>query len=155
MPRARNSRPPGRPLALTPEVQAKICTALARGETSAAACAYAGIHVSTFMDWRARANEGPPFSDFCDATTQSKNQGSRVLEEVILNAAVGKEDWRAALELLRLRDPDNYAKRTEVTGASGGPIQIEDIRSQVRAELATTGSADLGIPADVLPDGAA
>ena len=144
----------GRPTDCTPELTAALCDELKLGMTIRAACQHVGIDDSTYRKWMMRGEDGEePFVTFRTAATRAKADGIRALVVTVRKAA--KDDWRAAAWMLERREPEEWSKRTEVTGASGGPIQIEDIRSQVRAELATTGSADLGIPADVLPDGAA
>jgi hypothetical protein len=35
-----------------------------------------------------------------------------------------QSDWRAATWMLERMDPDNFSRRTEVTGKEGGPIQV-------------------------------
>ena len=146
----------GRPTSCTPEATARMAEALSKGRSVRASCRYAGISADSHYSWlkRAESGEGPPFSDYRDATRKAEAAGEDRHLRVIEGAA--EEDWRASAWLLERTRPADYGRQhVEITGASGGPIQIEDIRSQVRAELATTGSADLGIPADVLPDGAA
>ena len=34
-------------------------------------------------------------------------------------------DWRAAAFILERRFPDDYGKRSEVTGKDGGPVKVE------------------------------
>ena len=47
--------------------------------------------------------------------------------ETLLNQIRVKahEDWRAAAFILERRFPDDYGKRTEVTGKGGGPMKVE------------------------------
>lgn len=140
--------PPGRPIELTTRVAERVCAELRLGLSISSACAAAGIGVSTYHEWRARACEGPPFSDFADATTEARAQGTRGLEIVVRKAAA--TDWRAAGWMLERRAPDEWSRRTEVSGPAGGPVQIEQVRAAVDAELAGRSAADLGIPNDVL-----
>ena len=47
--------------------------------------------------------------------------------EVLLNQIRVKayDDWRAAAFILERRFPDDYGKRSEVTGKDGGPVKVE------------------------------
>ena len=47
--------------------------------------------------------------------------------EVLLNQIRVKAptDWRAAAFMLERRFPDDYGRRTEVTGKDGGPVKVD------------------------------
>lgn len=138
----------GRPTDCTPEVTAIICRELAEGLSIASACAAAGIDRATYHRWIARGDEGPPFSDFRDAATRARAAGTRGLELTVRTAADG--DWRAAAWMLERRAPEDWSKRTEITGRDGGPVEVRDVTALIDAELARRSSGDLGIPAAVL-----
>ena len=46
----------------------------------------------------------------------------RLVSQITLQAPT---DWRAAAFLLERRFPDDYGKRTEVTGKDGVPVKVE------------------------------
>ena len=46
----------------------------------------------------------------------------RLVSQITLQAPT---DWRAAAFLLERRFPEDYGKRTEVTGKDGGPVKVD------------------------------
>ena len=113
----------GRPTDCTPEVTEIVCRELRLGLSIASACAAAGITKTSYYEYYQRAIEGPPFSVFAAATTKARSEGTRGLEHTVRKAAVG--DWRAAAWMLERRAPEDWSKRTEITGANGGPIEAQ------------------------------
>jgi hypothetical protein len=113
----------GRPTDCTPEVTEAVCAELREGLSIASACAAAGIDRATFHRWIARGDEGPPFSDFRNATTKARAVGTRSLEVTVRTAAL--DDWRAAAWMLERKAPEDWSKRTEITGKDGGPIEAQ------------------------------
>lgn len=113
----------GRPTDCTPEITEIICAELREGLSIASACAAAGVHRSSFHEWVSRSDEGPPFSDFADATTKARAAGTRALEVTVRTAA--GTDWRAAAWMLERKAPEDWSKRTEITGKDGGPIEAQ------------------------------
>jgi hypothetical protein len=112
----------GRPTDCTPTTTAAICEALKLGLSIRAACDSAGINQSSYFEWRSRADEGPPYSEFSEETTRARRAGRMSLVKTVRTAA--QSDWRAATWMLERMDPDNFSRRTEVTGKEGGPIQV-------------------------------
>lgn len=117
----------GRPTDCTPEVTEIVCRELRLGLSIASACAAANIDKATYHRWIARGDEGPPFGDFRDATTKARSEGTRGLEHTVRKAAVG--DWRAAAWMLERRAPEDWSKRTEITGKDGGAVEVQVIVS--------------------------
>lgn len=113
----------GRPTDCTPEVTEIVCRELRLGLSIASACAAAGITKTSYYEYHQRAGEGTPFSVFAAATTKARSEGTRGLEHTVRKAAVG--DWRAAAWMLERRAPEDWSKRTEITGANGGPIEAQ------------------------------
>ena len=113
----------GRPTDCTPEVTEIVCRELRLGLSIASACAAAGITKTSYYEYHQRASEGPPFSVFAAATTKARSEGTRGLEHTVRKAAVG--DWRAAAWMLERKAPEDWSKRTEITGANGGPIEAQ------------------------------
>lgn len=139
------SKPTGRPTKLSAEITAKVCDDLRAGHSVSSACASAGIHQASYFGWMARGEAGERrFVEFFDAVTQAKADGARQLEAVVRKSAM--DDWRAAAWMLERRLPDEWSKRTEVTGKGGGPVQAEVTVARVDAILAGRTDADLGIP---------
>ena len=113
----------GRPTDCTPEVTEIVCRELRLGLSIASACAAAGITKTSYYEYHQRAGEGTPFSVFAAATTKARSEGTRGLEHTVRKAAVG--DWRAAAWMLERKAPEDWSKRTEITGVNGGPIEAQ------------------------------
>ena len=61
--------------------------------------------------------------EFFDAVSRAKADSAlRLVSQITLQAPT---DWRAAAFLLERRFPDDYGKRSEVTGKGGGPVKTE------------------------------
>ena len=137
-------RPVGRPTTCSRKLAESVCNGLRAGLSIDAACVTAGISATSYHAWRARAEEGGVFAEFAELTTRALSEGGARLEAVIIKAAPA--DWRAAAFILERRFPDTWSKRTQITGADGGPVQAEVTVARVDAILAGRTDADLGIP---------
>lgn len=80
------------------------------------------------------------------AWTAARSEGERELIDAIRQAI--DKDWKAADALLKKGWPDRYNERVELTGAGGGPIQVdadalwqraEEVRSQIEAKRVADG----------------
>lgn len=134
----------GRRVKRTVEIDKKIETALATGNTRRAACAFAGISEDTFGRWIEK------YADFADLVARSEarcevqmtaiiykaSQEREVTvtktvrrgNDVITETVVKKEfDWKAALAWLERRKSEDWAARSkhEHTGPDGGAIQLQ------------------------------
>lgn len=137
----------GRPTDCTEPMIAELCEWLAKGCSIKVATKICGISMATWSNWHRRGSEGEqPFSEFVNRTTRAIGDGlaSRV------GAIAGSGDWRADAWMLERMHPDEFGKRTEITGADGGPVQVHDVTAAIDAELARRSAADLGIPVEVL-----
>ena len=127
----------GRPTDCTPEVTAIVVAELKLGLGVTGACARAGIAKSTYQSWMTRGATGEePFSTFSAAATRARADGVRALAATVRKAA--NDDWRAAAWMLERQDPDEWSKRTELTGKSGGPVEVKttsDLTAMTDAEL--------------------
>lgn len=141
----------GRPTDCTPTVTARMAEALAKGQFVRAACRFAGISSASHYEWckRADAGDGPPFSDYASATRAALVAGEqRHLTNI--GDAVDNGDWRASLEMLKLMHPDDYSRqRLEVTGAEGGPVQVQGLIAEIAEQLKTVSDEAVGIPGDL------
>lgn len=117
-----------RPTKLTPETHAAIEKALKIGSTRKDAAGAAGIVYTTFLDWMQAgetAKSGALY-EFYNACTKAEHTARLNYLNTIAKAAQDG-DWRAALEYLKRRDPDNWGDKQAValTGADGGPVVID------------------------------
>ena len=107
---------------MTPEVHRAIVDSVKNGMTYRLACVRVDIDESTLYRWLT-AGETLKRGQFCEF----RKDFMRAIAdsaEVLLNQIRVKAptDWRAAAFMLERRFPDDYGRRTEVTGKDGGPI---------------------------------
>ena len=114
----------GRPTKLTPEVQAKVCQALAGGNTRSASAYYAGIRVSALKNWMVWGLKGrEPYRTFVAAVRKAEADCEARNVAVIQQAARGtadeKPDWKAAAWWLERRKRRQYGQniKAEVSGS--------------------------------------
>ena len=115
----------GRPTKLTPDVQELIVDGINAGLTYGMSCARAGVDTATFYRWleKGEVAKSGVFREFCDAISRAKADSAlRLVSQITLQAPA---DWRAAAFMLERRFPDDYGKRTEVTGKDGGPVKVD------------------------------
>ena len=123
----------GRPTDCTPEVTAIVVAELKLGLGVTGACARAGIAKSTYQSWMTRGATGEePFSTFSAAATRARADGVRALAATVRKAA--NDDWRAAAWMLERQDPDEWSRRTELTGKSGGPVEVREVKVVLTSE---------------------
>lgn len=135
----------------------RLKTALKSGAFLGSAAAYAGVRPETLSRWleegrRLAAIEEVVSGDPDDPrepspaeweliwlareVDQAEAEAEQRLVEYVEKAAEG--EWRAAMALLERRWKDRWAKRSEVTGADGGALQVDDVaerRQQVERAL--------------------
>ena len=108
----------GRPSKMTQEVLGKLEHYLSRGTTIPSACAYAGIDLSTFYDWKSNNKE---FSEQLEVWQNDLNARAKLL----VSDAIDKGDVQTAKWVLEKTDKAYNPKHlTEVTGENGGDISI-------------------------------
>ena len=115
----------GRKTKLTPEVQEIIVDGINAGLTLGLTCARAGVARSTFYDWleKGEAAKSGVLMEFSDTVSRARaDSAMRLVSQITLQAPT---DWRAAAFLLERRFPDDYGKRSEITGKDGGPVKVE------------------------------
>lgn len=101
----------GRPTKLTEELQQKLCRLVSAGNHINDACVIAGISKRTFENWtdRGRRAHTGKYRDFVEAIERAEAQAKARNVALIQKAA--QEDWRAALEYLERRYPEEWGKR--------------------------------------------
>ena len=123
----------GRRSKLTPELQDKICGLIRGGNYLHHAAAACGIGNSTLSEWIRKGEDGKkPYAAFAEAVAEARGASVAALVLTIKKAAT--DDWRAANWLLERGHVGDFgAKRVEVTGKNGSPIQIENWAKLVEA----------------------
>ena len=114
-----------RPTKLTPEVHEIIINSVKAGMTYRLACVRVDIDESTLYRWLT-AGETQVRGRYCEFRKDFQ-RAIADSAEVLLNQIRVKtyDDWRAAAFILERRFPDDYGKRTEVTGKDGGPVKVD------------------------------
>ena len=84
---------------------------------------------ATFHNWlkEGEVAKSGVLMEFFDAVSRAKADSAlRLVSQITLQAPT---DWRAAAFMLERRFPDDYGRRTEVTGKDGGPVK-EDTKTE-------------------------
>lgn len=132
----------GRPSKLTPELQRKLCDAIAAGNYLEAACSYAGVDYSTFTRWMKRKSKR--FRNFRNAVLEAEAKA-----EVAIVAQWRKhmpENWQACRDFLARRYSDRWGpkERQEISGPGGEALEVPVvvyIPSNGRDDQAPAGTA--------------
>ena len=114
-----------RPTKLTPAARKAIVDSLAIGATRKDAANAAGVDYRTFLNWMQRgeeSNRGLYFQFFHEVTKAEAE--IRLKFTATFAKAAQSGDWRAAERYLRMRDPENWIERQEITGKDGGKIRV-------------------------------
>jgi hypothetical protein len=103
-------RKAGRPPALNPELQERLCGEIRRARTVAESCRTAGIAESSFYGWLVRGERGEaPFVEFLEVVRRAKAERIEALEDNVVR--LGRNDWRASFELMKAYAPARFAPR--------------------------------------------
>lgn len=141
----------GKPLKLNTDLQAGLVKVIQAGNYLETAAAYVGISVSTLRDWirrgereaqrlstkNAKSNKTEqPYLEFSAAIKKAQAEGE--IRDVLLIGNAARETWQAAAWRLERRFPDRWGRkeRHELSGPSGGPIEVEDIRNRLLKKFA-------------------
>lgn len=134
--------------------QAKYLANVAQGLPLAAAAKLAGVDPRTARGWRKS-------SAFVTREQEAEADGTDLIESMVLKAA--PHDWRAAVELLRVRNPERWGTRVKNLNVNeDGPQKAaaQEKIAQRLAELAArlvgplvgdTGGQDAVVPRRRLP----
>ena len=124
--------PNGRPLKLTPEIQAKLVDAVGAGAYYEIAAPYAGIHKDTLYEWLKRGATGEqPYADFSDALKAA--EAFAVVEDLkaIRDAqgGPGSAPWQNRAWRIERRHPRLYGRTVqEVQDGGAAPLaELPDI----------------------------
>lgn len=122
-------------LKLTPDVQKRICDAIAIGATYDLAAKYGGVAYETFRRWRENNRA------FCAAIEEAEGRGAIGWLAKIERAA-NEGSWQAAAWKLERRYPEDYGRTVQSTQHSGtitqehtGVVEVRpvDYRQSIRA----------------------
>ena len=117
----------GRPTKLTPEVIKRLTEAIRAGNYYEAACAYAGIHYSTFRKWMQKGEtaKSGKFREFFEAVMRAEYEAE--VRMVALWQKHMPEDYRAIRDFLERRYPDRWGrKRLDIEHSGEIGIKIVD-----------------------------
>lgn len=105
-----------RPLKLTDETSKLIVEALRTGNTRKDASESNGVAYATFIKWIHLGESGiKPYVQFLEQVNKAEAEARIACVNVIVQVAA-KGDWRAAMEYLSRRDPENWSpQRKEST----------------------------------------
>jgi transposase len=99
--------------ALTPEVQARICKALAAVNYRETAANAGGVTGRTVRNWCARGAEGEePFASFLSAVEKAEAKAERLLLRAIRR---GVDGWQSRAWIMERRWPARWSGRVRVT----------------------------------------
>ena len=114
-----------RPTKLRADLQESFLDGLKLGLTHKLAAQRAGLGESTYYSWIAKGREAKSglYREFLDEVMRVEGEAAGELLTQI--GQHSKDDWRAAAWILERRHPDDYGKRTELTGKAGGPMQLD------------------------------
>jgi len=107
--------------------RAAVVEALGKGHGLSTAAGIAGIDRRTLYNWLNRGDKNPEgtYGQFARDCAEAEAKAADVAIGAIAKAM--PDDWRAAMEYLSRRRPDEWGKaeRHEVTGKAGEPIKVE------------------------------
>jgi transposase len=115
--------PTGRPSALTPEVQRRVCEAIAAGNTRHDAAEYAGVGASTVRCWlaRGRRQSRGKFQAFLAAV--KKAEADAVVRNVAIIQNAAKTKWQAAAWWLERKRGEDWSQTKDLIHQLAKEIQ--------------------------------
>lgn len=123
---------PGRPTDLTQAIAEGIVLGVRTGAPLKVAAMAQGVRPATFLEWMARGEGRDPdrpstplYAEFADRVRRAEAEVHMLTVATIRNAAVTRGSWDAARAWLRMRWPEDYAERTEVSGPGGEAVPLE------------------------------
>ena len=141
----------GRPTILTETKMKAITDLLERGNTYTASARAVGINPTTLSKWVRRGKELSMLSRELDETERSFVEFAHAVEKARATAEIravekirqaGDSSWQAAAWYLERANPQDWGliRRTELTGANGGPIEVdvEAMNRKLEALIANT-----------------
>ena len=148
----------GRPTKLTPELQAKICSAIQAGNFIEIAAAFAGIRKATLHNWLrrgARQTQGI-YHAFSEAVEKALAD-SEARDVALIAKAAADGQWQAAAWRLERKFPERWGRRErhQVEANIQGTVKVtaDEAIEQLTRLLAARTPRD-GEARDLAPDDA-
>lgn len=148
-----------RPPNVNDEQVRRLIAALAAGHYMERAIKLAGVNRNTVYGWLATGRaererqdqgliptkRGTAYMEILETVERAKEQAAARAMRAISDAF--DKNWQAAAWYLERTDPENYARRTVITGADEGPIHIqvtaEDLDRQLANMIAAAHASDV------------
>ena len=99
------------------------------GLTNKDACEVNGIEESTFYRWMDEKEE------FRKSVKEAQLAAKQLHLKNIHRAAAEDRQWTASAWFLERKFPDEFKNRREITGADGGPLQLEGKLNEQDADM--------------------
>ena len=114
----------------TSSAKKRILTAVAKGATYQIAANYGGVSLSTLMTWKRRGEEEDEgeYVKFFEDFELAKGAAAMKWLGAIDEAAEGG-DWRAGMEMLKRRYPDEFGDSSRVDLQSDNTHTIKIVRA--------------------------
>jgi hypothetical protein len=115
---------------LTPEIAQRIVDSIRQGAPLQVSAQAAGIPPGTFWEWMARGegrSDRPTtrlYAEFAERVRKAEAE-AHLRTIGTIKTAIDTGSWEAARAWLRMRWPQHYAERTEISGPGGSPIAVE------------------------------
>jgi len=115
--------PTGRPSALTPDVQRRVCEAVSAGNTRHDSAEYAGIGESTLRAWLAKGKRQRrgKFRSFLAAV--KKAEADAVVRNVAIIQKAANKTWQAAAWWLERKRPADWSQTRELVQQLAREVQ--------------------------------
>lgn len=150
---------------LTEQTKNAFLTRLRSGVPAAVAGRACGIKDQTLYSWMkrgrqaaAKADEGAPLTPYEERLLEFHNDLERVYAEVQVVlagriVAASEDEWKAAAWLLARRHRDIWGDQVAITGAGGGPIEVDIVLERAQRYLERTIDLDVADDGHMIGDG--
>lgn len=122
----RTPRTLGRPTKFTPDVRARIISAIRNGNTYDASANYGGISYSLLRQWivQGEQDQAGEFLEFVEALKRAEAE-AEVESVALIRRSAQDGQWQAAAWFLERRKPSEWGRRDrhEISGPNGGAIE--------------------------------
>lgn len=154
--------PPNRPplFLSNPEIVDRLIEAIRAGTTIVAACQFAGIAEPTYHVWAGRgrrererrlngAEPNPAEEGYLQVLERlEKARGDAIVRNIgVIQKAALDGTWQAAAWWLERTLPADYSRRTIVTGANDGPVEVAVTPHDLEKKLSALLDVEEGDPA--------
>lgn len=122
--RPKSPRPTGRPTKLDDKRQARILEAIRDGLPYTTACALAGIHYSTFAEWKLKGEDpASPYAEFAMSVKEAEAE-AEALHVKRIESASKNGQWQASAWFLERRHPQQWGRTERQEQQHSGQVEI-------------------------------